>query len=208
MNKLSILVGCFFIVIMLTVFHSSALHGNNDNPDRGPKMEGLTALTPKEFASVLVHISQNKASENAFEDILKEIGKKEKQKIFTELYYLKIFSIDFGTYIAIGNTSDKKQIMNIYYNTFQAVPNVYKNLKYRLSKYTIAVRSEHENGPSFMVGKVFSELCGYESSAVIIYLVSERKPLFRLFRTVSDLLVTKNCRPHLVWVIFLLAKAK
>ena len=91
-------------------------------------------------------------------------------------FLLKVFCIDFSLHLIIGDTKEKAAIMdhvmiNLIKNVPDGDPNAfidYANKKQ--AAYTKALKTPHNLGPPFMIGKTFSEFICKEPDAIISFL--------------------------------------
>lgn len=95
----------------------------------------------------------------------------DRQTFVDEMFYLSVFSVDFSVYNAYGDTPEKQCILDEYYSLLAKTIRkelLGSELKARLFSYTRAVKTPHTNGPHWMIGKTFSELCKEDMNVEVI----------------------------------------
>lgn len=114
------------------------------------------------------------------ERILADISEPDKANVRLELKLLAVAAIDYGLYDILGNTAEKNAVMDAFYaflwheaERFLGYSSsiISPKIKDRLLEYSKALKTSHELGPFYMIGKTFSEICG-RKDAKLAYLAS------------------------------------
>jgi hypothetical protein len=101
-----------------------------------------------------------------------------KGNIYFEIFLLKIFSIDFSLHQAMGDTKGKGAIMNhLVIDFVTKVPDgnpmaFFNFVNQRQTEYSRALKTPHNLGPSFMIGKTFCEMISRKPDVSVAFLGS------------------------------------
>lgn len=144
------------------------------------KKKATLEATPLEVAKALLYFGPGteEARASAMEGLTADC---DRESVMGEIFFLRIFAVDFTLSMALGNNSpEKNEILDIYYAFLQEMSKEHitgdevfmKELKHRLNIYTEAVKTPHPEGPAWTVGEAFSELCGSRMNIVVIMLGS------------------------------------
>ena len=116
---------------------------------------------------------QGQSVSEQVERILAYISEPDKSKVRLEFKLLEVAAIDFGVYDLLGNTPEKKAVMDAFYaflwhesERFLGFSSsiIFPKIKDRLSEYSKALNTSHALGPFYMIGRTFSEICDREDS--------------------------------------------
>jgi hypothetical protein len=74
---------------------------------------------------------------------------------------MMLFTIDYGTAFSLGNTPIKYKLLDLIYdNFFKTLEPAYINvIKQAIFGYTEALKTPHEMGPPWTIGRKFCEYC-------------------------------------------------
>ena len=107
-------------------------------------------------------------------------GNSDTTRLSDEMMFLRIFSFDFAVAMTLDD-SKRGAVLDVYYGYWKKTLNeqspsehcdgaaVLEMLKLRLVVYTGAVKTPHELGPPYAVGKTFAELCGRPMDAIVTH---------------------------------------
>ena len=109
--------------------------------------------------------------ESNMENMLSDIDVSERANVRLELKLLSVFVIDYGAYEVLGDTPNKKALLDAFYALLRIESERFFGISFsiifpkildRLSEYAKALKTPHNMGPMFVLGKTFSSLCGKE----------------------------------------------
>ena len=140
-------------------------------------MFGKKEITPEDISYGLtpffnIHEPIKKAINNISSD--PEV----QERIYFEIFLLKIFSIDFSLHNAMGDTKEKAAIMEqLLIDVITKVPDgnptvFIDSANKRQLEYSRALKTTHNFSPPFMVGKTFCEFLGRKPDSSVAFLGS------------------------------------
>jgi hypothetical protein len=140
-------------------------------------MFGKKEITPEEVATGLLYFMKIEDKINKMIDDISS-NSEVKENIYFQIFLLKVFCIDFSLHTIIGDTKEKAAIMDhIMINLIKDVPDGDPNafIDYANKKqaaYAKALKTPHDLGPPFMIGKTFCEFICKEPDLKISFLGS------------------------------------
>lgn len=129
-------------------------------------------ISPETVGIALLHAIQNENTIKSDDERLKFINRlpneHDKQVIELAMLFLRCFTVDFAVAMNIENTKIKDAVLDSYYlhlkNCLVEMANggeeLYNAFMECVLKYTAALKTNHFQGPVYMIGKKFVELCG------------------------------------------------
>ena len=122
-----------------------------------------------DIADGLVRLAFDMDSLKRAVDHLKIESKNERELVKGNLFMLQLFSIDFATAMTLNKeTPQKNAVLDHYYDKLESISQemegadgvtFFDDLKDYLVAYTNAVKTPHESGIQWTVGKEFAKLC-------------------------------------------------
>lgn len=99
----------------------------------------------------------------------------DRQRIRSELLYLRLCAVDFGIYNTYGDRPAREALLDGYHTHLREMagqgpsfPVSYDEFMRRLLVYGQAVSTPHQSGPGWTVGVAFAKLCGTEMDIDLI----------------------------------------
>lgn len=121
------------------------------------------------IAAGLFKFLEGQSGMEQVERILADIPEPDKANVRVELKLLEVAAIAYGTIDVLGKTPQGEAVLAAFYaflrheseRFFGCSPSViFPKLEDRLSEYMRVLKTPHELGSFFMIGKTFSEICG------------------------------------------------
>ena len=145
-------------------------------------------IEAREFAAVLGHIAldPNQAEEffSAISGAVEINSEDEKNQVLSAIVMLRICASAYAVIAILGiDTKESKAVLEHFFSDLKRIDvkaiagaTVFDAFKEVYSIYSTALKTPHEQGPFFNVGKEFAKLCGKEYDARLMYFGSTLFP--------------------------------